>query len=317
MALYGTSDALMCRAFPTTLRGPTRTWFSRLRQSSISSFDQLAGEFEQNFLANARPKPSMITLLALSQRKDESLSQFVARFAIEIQGFLDAHPSLILQAFLMGLKPSRFFRSLIKKPPATIFEMLQCTNQYVTAEALVAARRVEGKRPRAELSRGTTLAAPVTPRCELGRQELPLPRPSPLPLNTSRTEIFLQIMETGLLQQPHPMKATYKDRSKYYRFHQDYDHDTEDCHDIQNQIEVLIQRGHLGRYLKFPKATPHPKGLVERQIDIISGGPAAAALRRERPTPVARSRNVPGSSLSLKFPSGPGRPSAPTMTTLW
>ncbi|XP_064992483.1 uncharacterized protein LOC135629216 [Musa acuminata AAA Group] len=58
--------------------------------------------------------------------------------------------------------------------------------------------------------------------------------------------------------------------------HRDYDHDTEDCHDLQNQIERLIQRGHLGCYLKEPReVTPHPRGLVERQIVVISGGPAA------------------------------------------
>uniref|UniRef100_A0A804L6Z0 Uncharacterized protein n=1 Tax=Musa acuminata subsp. malaccensis TaxID=214687 RepID=A0A804L6Z0_MUSAM len=71
------------------------------------------------------------------------------------------------------------------------------------------------------------------------------------------------------------MKATHRDRSKYFKFHQDYGHDTEDYHDLQNQIEVHIQRGHLGCYLKSREATPHPRGPIERQIDVISGGPAA------------------------------------------
>ncbi|XP_064963236.1 uncharacterized protein LOC135611524 [Musa acuminata AAA Group] len=136
---------------------------------------------------------------------------------------------------LMGLKPSRFFWSLIEKSPSIIPEMLQRTNQYIAAEALVAGKRMDGKRPRAEQSQGTTLAAQVQPRRRPDRQELLLPR-----------------------------------------FHRDYGHDTEDYRDLQNQIKDLIQRGHLGRYLKEPQeVTQCPRGPVERKIDVISGGPVA------------------------------------------
>ncbi|RWV94521.1 hypothetical protein GW17_00042933 [Ensete ventricosum] len=122
MALYVTSDMLMSRAFLTTLRGPARIWYNRLKLSSISSFNQLVKEFELNFLASTRPRPTVALLLVLSQGSDESLTQFVGRFTMEFRGVPDVHPSIAIQTFLMGLRPSRFFRSLIEHPSRTVPE---------------------------------------------------------------------------------------------------------------------------------------------------------------------------------------------------
>ncbi|RRT32020.1 hypothetical protein B296_00048605 [Ensete ventricosum] len=152
MTLYDTSEALMCRAFPTTLRGSARTWYAHLKPASIPSFDVLAREFELNFLASARPTTA--SLLEMAQGSDEPLSQFVGRFTSQVQGIPDLHPSLAIQAFLTGLGPSRFFWLLIERPPMTLPEMLKRAHQYMAAETLIAGKRDETKRSRGEQSRG-------------------------------------------------------------------------------------------------------------------------------------------------------------------
>ncbi|RRT81363.1 hypothetical protein B296_00005203 [Ensete ventricosum] len=184
MALYDTLNTLMCRAFPTTLRGLARIWYNRLKSSLISSFDQLTKEFELNFLGSARPRPTAASLLDFSQGSEESLAQFVGRFAVEIRGVPDTHPSLVIQAFLMGLRPFRFFWLLVECPPTIVLEMLQQANQYIVVETLVARKRDDQKRPRAEQSRGQ----PSSPsRRRIDKLELSLPRPPSIPLSSTRT----------------------------------------------------------------------------------------------------------------------------------
>ena len=41
MHLQGVPNEIVCRAFPTTLKGPARIWFSRLTPNSISTFKEL------------------------------------------------------------------------------------------------------------------------------------------------------------------------------------------------------------------------------------------------------------------------------------
>ena len=42
MHLQGVPVEIMCRAFPTILKGPARVWFSRLIPSSINTFKELS-----------------------------------------------------------------------------------------------------------------------------------------------------------------------------------------------------------------------------------------------------------------------------------
>ncbi|RRT34311.1 hypothetical protein B296_00040022 [Ensete ventricosum] len=114
MALYGTSDAIMCWAFPMTLYGIVQGWYGLLPLASINSFDQLVREFEANFLTSTLFKPIVVSLLEMRQKEDEHLGLYLARFIKEIRAIPDKHPSLVIQAFMIGIRPSRLFWLLME-----------------------------------------------------------------------------------------------------------------------------------------------------------------------------------------------------------
>ena len=65
MHLQGVADGIMCRAFPTTLKGAARIWFSRLTPNSISTFKELNAQFIVHFIGGHRYKKSTACLMSI------------------------------------------------------------------------------------------------------------------------------------------------------------------------------------------------------------------------------------------------------------
>jgi len=69
----------------------------------------------------------------------------------------------------------------------------------------------------------------------------------------------MQIKDEHYLKWPRPLHSSpmVRDKNKYFQFHKDHDHNMEDCRDLKEQIEELIQKGKLqkdvkkGEYNKF------------------------------------------------------------------
>ena len=53
MHLQGVANKIMCSAFPTTVKGPTRFWLSRLTPNSIGTFKELSAQFALHFIRGA------------------------------------------------------------------------------------------------------------------------------------------------------------------------------------------------------------------------------------------------------------------------
>ena len=65
-------------------------------------------------------------------------------------------------------------------------------------------------------------------------------------------KIFTQIKDDHYLKWPRPLHSSpnVRDKNKYYRFHRDHGHHIEDCRDLKEQIEELIRKGKLQKYVK-------------------------------------------------------------------
>ena len=50
MHLQEVPDEIMCRAFPTTLKGPARVWFNKIPLNTVSTFEKLSKLFINNFI---------------------------------------------------------------------------------------------------------------------------------------------------------------------------------------------------------------------------------------------------------------------------
>ena len=112
--------------------------------------------------------------------------------------------------------------------------------------------------------------------------------------------ILTEIRDKPSLKWPRPLHSSpnVRDKRKYCRFHKDHGHYTEDCRDLKEQIEELIQRGKLQQYVKKgdsakygqkgqhggfrrdeDRSQPHPQTALG-EIKTITGGPTTGGSFR-------------------------------------
>ena len=151
MHLQGVADEIICRAFPTMLKGPARIWFSRLTPNSINTFKELSAQFTSHFIEEHRYKKSTTCLMSIRQRKDETLRSYITRFNKEAHSIDEAEDKILVAAFTNGLRKDNFLFALYKNNPKTMSEVLYRATKYMNAEdALLAKEEKSRKRERLE-----------------------------------------------------------------------------------------------------------------------------------------------------------------------
>ena len=147
--------------------------------------------------------------------------------------------------------------SLAKNPPKTMAEMLLKAQKYMNTEDAVAAIR-DGEKPgdkrmKDDEHRGQKrerLDHRITDanrrKDDKGTRTVKF-TPLVMPID----KILMQIKDEHYLR-PRPFHSSphIRDKNKYCCFHKDHGHYIEDCRDLKEQIEELIQKGKLHKYVK-------------------------------------------------------------------
>ena len=255
MHLQGVPNEIMCRAFPTTLKGPTRIWFSRLTPNSINTFKELSAQFTSHFIGGHRYKKSIVCLMSIKQREDETLRSYITHFNKEVLSIDEADDKILVATFTNGLRKGKFLFSLYKNNPKTMSKVLYRSTKYMNAEDAILAREEKlRKRERLEDARQDQRRKKL--RTRERRDER---RPKPLGgrftsftlLNAPLDQVLIQIKDEGTLTFPGKLKSDLSKRSRYRycRFHRDHGHDTAHCYDLKQQIEALIREGKLQKFV--------------------------------------------------------------------
>ena len=163
-----------------------------------------------------------------------------------------------LTTFKAGLRSRDLVASLAKNPPRTMAEMLLKAQKYMNAEDAVAAIRDDEKSRhkgrKEDERRGQKRERPDRRTAKVNRQrdDKSTRTVKFTPLVMPVDKILMQIKDEHYLKWPRPFHSSpyVRDKNKYFRFHKDHGHYTEDCRDLKEQIEELIRKGKLQKYMK-------------------------------------------------------------------
>ena len=148
MHLQTVVDEIMCRVFLTTLKDPTRIWFSWLMPNSFSTFKELSTQFASHFIEWHRYKKSIACLMSIKQQEHEMLRSYIACFNKEALSINEVDDKILVAAFTNELQKGKFKFSLYKNLKTVLNVLYRATKYMNVKNALLAQEEKPKKRER-------------------------------------------------------------------------------------------------------------------------------------------------------------------------
>ncbi|XP_057755287.1 uncharacterized protein LOC130974415 [Arachis stenosperma] len=259
------NDHVLCRAFPTYLDRAALLWFLKLSAGSIASFEELARSFIDYFAVAQIYVHGSDYLSTIRQGPQESLKDYMTRFADATMEIPDLNPAIHLHPLKAGLRPGKFREIIAVIKPKTLEEFRERAAGQMETEELREADKTE-KRPRREDDRTPRLGGTK----DLGKPfKLTLKFDNYTNFNTKRERIIKEILNAKIIKPP-ARAGSYQDqrfvdKNKHCAFHQKYGHTTDECVIAKDLLERLARQGLLDKYIEGRMYRESDRNKEERQ----------------------------------------------------
>ncbi|XP_019188797.1 PREDICTED: uncharacterized protein LOC109183037 [Ipomoea nil] len=141
MLMMGVSDAVMCRAFYSTLTGRAAEWFRTLQSGSISDFASLAMKFNRKFVTSKVIRKSYMYLEKAKQLEGESLTEFLVKWKAAVGEVEPMDDLTAIHMLHISLRAGYLYQDFILHPPVTYEEALRRVTDYANAGEANAVKR--------------------------------------------------------------------------------------------------------------------------------------------------------------------------------
>jgi len=215
--------------------------------------------FSTHFAGSRPHQTTTISLLGIGQEQGEPLRAFIDRFSKAALRTPHLNQEIILQCMALTLQPGPFANNVYLHPPVSMHELKLCAADYVRMEEMQTLHTKFCN----DYAATTANPTPQPPRPDTRPREPRQPRFTRYAtLTVPRSRILDEALQADLI--PPPRKTTTPpnvDMTKYYRYHRNHGHTTEDCKALQDKIAELVRAGHFRRFIRrddHPSRSRHP-----------------------------------------------------------
>ncbi|XP_026452152.1 uncharacterized protein LOC113352553 [Papaver somniferum] len=120
LARWDQDDVVLCRYFPSSLKGSALSWFDKLPPNSIGSYEQLTEKFLRTYMYNKAVHAGMDKLFSLAIRYKETTREYTDRWHKICHAIGNVDPVVSIYYYKWGLdRMSQLFVEIYGSVPTT------------------------------------------------------------------------------------------------------------------------------------------------------------------------------------------------------